>query len=205
MTVLNRTVSRAHEIASELEAEAGGLDELEQRLAPADVVIACIEAPEPVITAETVRRLKPRTRCFIDISVPRAIAAEVDKHPGTFVMDIDDLRSLVDAGVDGRRAEIASADEIVVREAHKYLSLQTYASLTPLVTRLKTSFRDVLEDVLAHDAHAAAGGSEVTRACEKLTSRLLGTTLDGLKTSSRWRHNEAELRAAYKRFLEVNP
>lgn len=191
---VNRTVERARQAAAEFDAEALPLTELEAALQKADVVVCALESPEPIIDRALMRRLRSRTRCLVDISVPRAIAADAADAPGTFVFDIDDLANLVDSVKDERKTQIDLADEIVVAEVHKFFANRTFAGMTPLVENLKQGFGEVLDGTVPHD-HAAREASE------RLAKRLLGVALDSLKRSSRVQHSMDQIRASYELFL----
>ena len=191
----NRTVARAEEAAQEFGGEAIGLDALFDAMDRADVVIGSIEAPEPVVTHKLVRKLRGRTRCFVDISVPRSMEPSVGGRSDLFAFDIDDLAELVEAKAAEREAQITRIDEILVEEMHKFLSRQTYNWLTPMVTDLKSSFDDVVTKARAEFPTV----DEVT--LQRLASRLFGVTVQGIKTASRDRFRVADVRRAYQSFL----
>ena len=197
LTVLNRTVERAEAAAIEIGAVAGGLDRLVPALGEADVVVACIQSPEPLIDAGTLRKIDARTRCLIDISVPRCVDASAGEHAGTFCFDIDDLTSLIETAREERKSQIVAAESIIVHEVQKLLARQTYAAMTPLVTELKTAFASIMEDTIA-----SSGAATEREATERLTRRLLGSALDTLKKSSRRQSDHEQIRAAYEVFVK---
>lgn len=194
MCFVNRTVEHAREAAGEFQAEARPLDELADAMQKADVVICAVEAEEPLIDRTLMRKLRTRTRCLIDISVPRAVAADAADSTGAFVFDIDDLANLIESVKDDRETQIDLADEIVVSEVHKFYSNRTFAGMAPLVERLKGGFGDVLDGTVP-------AGDDAREASERLTKRLLAVALDSLKQSSRVQHSREQIRASYELFL----
>lgn len=194
MCFVNRTLERATTAAEEFGAESLPLDDLVHALQKADVVICAVESPEPVITRATLKKLRSRTRCLVDISVPRAISRDAADAPGTFVFDIDDIANLVDSVRDERAGQVGRADEIVVAEVHKFLSNRTFAGMTPLVEELKRGFGETLDATVPNEDGARD-------ASEKLAKRLLGVALESLKKSSRTQHSVDHIRASYEMFL----
>src|SRR5690349_19339668 len=81
--IANRTEETARQLAGEFGASTVSLDQLDQSLAEADVIICSTGAPDYVITGERTRKALERRRnrptCFIDISVPRNIDPAVGK------------------------------------------------------------------------------------------------------------------------------
>src|SRR5262245_23606314 len=76
--IANRTEETARQMATEFGGTAVSLDQLDQVLHEAVIVICSTGAPDYVVTAERtrkalVRRRRNRPTCFIDISVPRNI------------------------------------------------------------------------------------------------------------------------------------
>src|SRR5688572_15554260 len=81
--IANRTEETARQIADEFGANTVSLDQIDEVLAEADVVICSTGAPDYVITGERTRKAlasrRNRPTCFIDISVPRNIDPAVRK------------------------------------------------------------------------------------------------------------------------------
>lgn len=197
LAIVNRTASRAVEIAREFHGEGGGLDELKERMDGADIIIACVEAPEPIIVPKLFDGLGTRTRCIVDISIPRAVDKKVADESGVFLIDIDDLQRLIEENTKERMVRADRAHEIIVDETHKFLSLQSYAALAPIVNDIKQRFDAVLTETMEDPKSKA----DVDAMLKRVSSKLFAAAVEGLKNSSRRFHSPAELRAAYESFL----
>ena len=57
---------------------------------------------------------------LIDIAVPRDVDPRVAKLPGVRLHNIDDLRRVAEANLNGRRKEAARAEVIVAAEARRF-------------------------------------------------------------------------------------
>jgi glutamyl-tRNA reductase len=120
VVIVNRTQTRAGELAAALGARFRPFDELEAVLADADIVITSTTATGIVIDTGMVARAveeRPHRPLFIvDIAVPRDVEPEVASLPGVVLRDIDDLRDVVEAGVSGRAGEVAKVEGIIDEE-----------------------------------------------------------------------------------------
>ena len=202
----NRTLERAQNAAAEFGATAHGLDELPALILRSDLIVACVEGQTAVIDASVFdkRAIKRRDKpmLVIDLSVPRAVAADVAELDHNILLyDLDDLSRVVNENEKGRQRAVDGTNEILVTELHKFLSLRTYATFSPAIAVLRERFEKVREDVLDHVAGARSDPKDVQLAHE-LTRKLLDVALDQMKESARHTRSEEALDREYQRFLE---
>ncbi len=93
LTIINRSLDRAQELARAIDAQAIPVSGLPRAIADADLVIGAVTVHEPVVRPSHIR---PRTKpvLIVDISVPRSIATECDSLDGVHVRDVDALEVL---------------------------------------------------------------------------------------------------------------
>lgn len=201
----NRTLSRAEAVAADLGARAAGLEELDRLARSCDVLVACVEASGTQVGAPTFDRkaLSQRDRplLVIDLSVPRAVSADVSRLPNVLLYDLDDLGRVVRENEKGRVAAVEGSSEILVAELHKFLALRTYASFSPLIAEMRGRFEAVREEVLDKVAGARSDPRDVELAHE-LSRRLLDVALTHFKLGARSTRSEEALDREYQRFLE---
>jgi len=122
--ILNRTVSKAEDLARLLNGSAGSLDQLDEEIIKADIVICSISSPQPVITKEKMESLlsarDSRSLYFIDIAVPRNVDAGVHELDNVYVYNIDDLKSLVEENLSQRRDQVGLAAKMVDKMATEF-------------------------------------------------------------------------------------
>lgn len=115
----NRSPQRAVELAGALglAGDAGGprhWEELDELLVEADVVLTSTGAAEPIVTVERfkplARRRRNRPLFIIDMAVPRDVAPEVGAMSNVYLYNIDDLQTVMDAGADQRRDQVAECE-----------------------------------------------------------------------------------------------
>lgn len=137
VTVANRTLARAAELATDLGAEAVELDELPARLATADVVLGATGSPGVLVTRQLVAAAmvaRPeRPLLLVDVARPRDIdpgAAELDRVE---LVDLDALQVLANRGLEKRAAEIGAVERLLVEEHDRYCTATSAQTVSPLV------------------------------------------------------------------------
>ena len=124
MVIANRTLGRAQALAAELKGHAVGLDDLDQELAQADIVISCTASPVPLITkapAEAAVRARRRRPIFmVDLAVPRDIDPAVADFEDVYLFSIDDLQQLVDENRQQREAAAGGARLVIDEEVARF-------------------------------------------------------------------------------------
>jgi glutamyl-tRNA reductase len=124
VVVANRTPATASRLAARFGGRAADLDALADDIAAADVVISSTDAARTIVDASSVARALERGRerplVLIDIAVPRDVDPRVGELPGVRLYDIDDLRRVADANLEGRRREAVRAEAIVAAEVRRF-------------------------------------------------------------------------------------
>lgn len=147
--VASRTLDRARGLASELGAEAVGIDSLGGELDRADVVIASTSAPGHVLTAADVPARRGRPLFLIDLAVPRDLDPAIHELQDCFLYDIDDLQAVVAETLAGRRREAERAEELVAAEAERFRAWQASLDVVPAIASLRARAEEIREAELA--------------------------------------------------------
>jgi glutamyl-tRNA reductase len=152
--IANRTAETAQQLANEFGGRAISLDQIDQVLPEADVVICSTGAPDYVVTAERTRKALERRRrnrptCFIDISVPRNIDPAVSNIRNVFLFDIDDLESVISSNIREREREAERAELIVQSEVMQFQQKLRLLDIGPSIGALRQNMQDVARAELA--------------------------------------------------------
>lgn len=151
--IANRTEETARQVAEGFGAIAISLDQLDQFLTEADVVICSTGAPTYVLTEERTRKAVERRRnrptCLIDISVPRNIDPNVGKIPNVFLFDIDDLESVISSNIREREREAERAELIVQSEAMQFQQKLRLMDVGPSIGALREKLQDMARAEMA--------------------------------------------------------
>lgn len=156
ITVINRTLERAHALADRWNAGADTFENLETALTRADILIASTGAPHIIIYPEMVSaamaQRPARPLVLIDIAVPRDIDDSTAHIPNVRLHDIDNLNIHLEQSLAERAAEVPHVEAILAEEVDKFLDYFHSLDMLPLITgmrqRAETIRRDELEKTL---------------------------------------------------------
>ncbi|WP_102345372.1 glutamyl-tRNA reductase [Bacillus sp. Marseille-P3661] len=119
ITVLNRTFEKAIALAERFNGKARTIEQLNQSLIDADILISSTGSKDFVITKQMMARVekqrKGRPLFMVDIAVPRDLDPELDQLESVFLYDIDDLQGIVDANI-AERQKAAEQIGIMIEE-----------------------------------------------------------------------------------------
>jgi glutamyl-tRNA reductase len=179
--VANRSPESARELAGRFGGEAIRLEEAAGRLAGVDVLLSATGAPERTLTRGHVeaalRDRKGRPLFLIDLAVPRNLDPEIHEVDGCFLYDIDDLESVVAAGLAGRRREAARAEGIVAAEAERFRKWHASREVVPEIASLRAWAEEIRAAELER-ARARLGLSEDQHAAvESVTAQIVAKLL----------------------------
>ena len=124
LTIINRTLAHAVDLAQRLGAVHRSFTELAEALAEADVVISSTIAPRAVITHELMQKVMQqragRSLLLIDIALPRDVEPTVDTLPGVHLYNLDDVEAAVSEGIRLRLQEVELVQSIIVQEVSTF-------------------------------------------------------------------------------------
>jgi glutamyl-tRNA reductase len=181
ITVVNRTLSRAQELAQELQGQALPMDRLEEKLAEVDIVITSTGAPHTIITSDAVQKtMKERKRrpiFFIDIAVPRDVDPEVEKVENVYLYDIDDLEQVVEENRKRRKKESLKAEAIVDEEVERFLQWLKSQEVIPVIVSLRNRCEEIRRKELEKAMSQMHLNGKETEALEALTTAIVNKIL----------------------------
>jgi glutamyl-tRNA reductase len=214
--VANRTYDRAVELAGKFGGRAIRFDALYESAAAADIVITSTGAPVAIFKREHgevfLHKRKNKPMFFIDIAVPRDVAREMNELDGIFVYDIDDLQSVVAAGLADRQREAAHAEEIVEQEVRRFGERMHTQDAVPTIM----SLQDQVETIRQAEIDKVRGRlgkltPEQEIALEAMTrgivNKILHTPISELKSAAKDRGRTAEfttLQELVRRLFNLN-
>ena len=142
VTVTNRTLARAQDLADEIGGTARPLEELSSLLVTADVVVTCTASPRALITRELLAKvMKARRRrplFLVDLAVPRDIEPSVSELPDVYAYDVDDIQKVVAENAAQRAAEAARAEALVTAEVSRFMKARLVREQVPVLAQLRS-------------------------------------------------------------------
>lgn len=152
VVVVNRTLSRAQELADKFRGVASTMDKLLFHLETADIVISSTGASDLVLTAEQVsgvlQKRRSRPLFMIDIAVPRDLDPRLGEMPNVFLYDIDNLQSLVNSHLEERRKAAVQIEEMIVREMAAFEQWTKTLGVSPVIQALQAKSAEIHEETM---------------------------------------------------------
>ena len=152
VVLLNRTVSRAEEMAADFPAlpvQCRPLSDLNHCLSTCSLVFTSTGADDPIITAERLGQLNLRSSLMlVDIGVPRNISADVSELSGIAAYDVDDLQEVVARNQEARREIAAEAEGMLHQEGQQFIEWWDGLEAVPVANRLRTQLEEIREQEL---------------------------------------------------------
>ena len=141
VTVINRTCPRAQSLTAKWGGTACGLEQLDDLLQTANIVISATGAPHFILDAALIGRLmgerNGRSLVLIDIAVPRDIDPQTAQIPGVRLFDVDDLQDNLDKALTARRREVPHVAAIIAEEQTILTSQLHELAAQPFITDLR--------------------------------------------------------------------
>lgn len=181
MMIANRTRERAQVLAAEVGAEVISLQDIDVRLAEADIVISSTGSPLPIIGKGMVERaLKARRNqpmLMVDIAVPRDIEPEVGKLSNAYLYSVDDLHSIIQNNLAQRKAAAVQAESIVEQESSNFMAWLRLQGAVEVIRDYRSRADMIRAEVemkaLASIAQGADAEAVIRELTHKLTNRLI--------------------------------
>jgi len=194
VTILNRTATRAVELAARLGARPGAFAELAAELVAADLVVSTTGASQPVVSLELFEKIEReregRPLVVLDLAVPRDFDPRIGARPGVWLYSVDDLVAACDANRKSRQREMPAALAIVEEETLRFVTDLHHRSTAPVIEQLRAGWSETavaeLERLfrrlpdLGEEERA-----EIRQAFERYAAKLLHPPLVSLRSESR--------------------
>ncbi|MCQ6267793.1 glutamyl-tRNA reductase [Fictibacillus sp. WQ 8-8] len=152
--VVNRTYERAMNLANKFSGEAKTMDQIQNVLSQADIVISSIDVKGPIITKQDMETInlkrKHRPLYMIDIAVPRSIDPEINNFDHVFLYNIDDLEDIVAANLNKRAEESKKINSMIENELLAFKSWINTLDAVPLMAALQEKSLFIHEEAMRH-------------------------------------------------------
>lgn len=172
----NRTEATARNIAEQTGAELLSFEFLQSHVHEFDIVIICIHAETPILSADSFASKEPhKTQFFIDLSVPRAIHPSVDNIPGVVLFSLDEITKKTDEATEKRLAAIPAVQEIIAEEIARFLQWSNEMEISPAIQKLKEALENIRKEEMARFLKNASATE--TELVDKITGSMINKIL----------------------------
>ena len=172
ITVANRTLDNALEIAHKFKGKGVLLSDIPEQLEAVDIVVSSTNSQLPLLGKGSVERAlqrrKHRPMLLIDLAVPRDIEAQVGDIADAYLYSIDDISGAIEDNVKSRSEAAIQAETIIDRGAREYV--KQLRSLNAVST-LK-AFRDKTDQIRSKEVERAMKSLNNGESAEKVLESL---------------------------------
>ncbi|GAB4581525.1 MAG: glutamyl-tRNA reductase [Anaerolineales bacterium] len=141
LTVVNRTLAKAQELAGRWNANAAPLERLPEHLAQADVVLTSTGAPHiilsPSMLDQAMKNRPHRPIILMDIAVPRDVDPNVTTLPNVQLYDIDTLAARLEDSLSRRKAEVPAVEAILAEEQTAFMDYLNTLDVLPIISEIR--------------------------------------------------------------------
>ncbi len=199
ISIVNRTIERARELAESVDGIALPLTAIEDAIASAELVIGAAIADDPIVTPEKIARRNTPV-LMVDLAVPRVIDDAVGDVPMVQIRDVDSLDAIAEENRRQYAAEMQKVEVLVagaIQEYSAWVESRKGVEAIAAVRRRADEMRDLeLEKALRRLRHLSDRDQNVVRALASgLTNKLLHQPIQELRSAESADQRGAILRA----------
>jgi glutamyl-tRNA reductase len=190
MSVVNRSLPRAQQLAAEFGGQAYPWEALDELLVAADFVVSTTGASEPVVTLERFQPLararNQRTLLLLDLAMPRDFDPAIGELTGVYLYSIDDLQRACDENRKAREREWPKAETIIEEETARFMAELHHRATGPTIRRLKERAEQLKDDELTRllaklDHLDDRSRREIAHAFDRVVNKILHPPLESLR------------------------
>jgi glutamyl-tRNA reductase len=178
--IVNRTVSKAQDLAMLIDAQALSLDSLADIVNNSFVVISCIDGKAPVITPELLQPLLNQGKpvLLIDLSMPMMVSKKFHAISGVELITIDDVVHNCNKNSELRRDKLESASNQLIEDKLKeYNSWIRKKHLSPLIKALRDDAESIRLEVLSNAGKQLTNGESPEDVMAQMSLKLINKLL----------------------------
>lgn len=146
VTVINRTNDKAVELAVELGLEVAPLEEMEEQVRQADIILVATNSEKPIIERSHLENTNEKT--IIDLSIPCNVEASVKTLPQITLLNVDELSRMKDETLKKREAEIPKAKMIITEILAEFSEWYEMRKHVPILKAIKTKLKEIHQDTV---------------------------------------------------------
>jgi len=111
ITLINRTKTKAEEVAGKFNLLVKDYDELEKEINTSDILIVATGALNPTVYKSLITTDRPLL--VLDLSIPKNVNEDIKELPNVTLIHLDDLAKITDDTLEKRKSFIPDAEAII--------------------------------------------------------------------------------------------
>jgi len=179
ITITNRTIEKAGQLAKKVSGETVNFEEFTDHLYKFDVILSATGSKNLLVTFDDIKKAISKRRgtpiFIMDIAIPRDIDPSVKKIDNVFYNDIDSLNVIVDQNLNKRKDEIPRVEQIISEEVDNFYNWHNTLGVVPTIKSLRSFFEEIEHDELEKIKNKVTEEDYIK--LEDMAKRLIGRIL----------------------------
>lgn len=185
LSIANRTRTRAEQLLKKLDSSQKinllSLEQLQDGLNQADIVISSTGSPHCLISAEMVKQAQKK-RCYspmliVDIAVPRDVEESVGKIESIYHYTVDDLQTIIQRNLTQREQASAQAEKIIEQENQSFFEWLKVHQFSDLIRRYREESEQARQEILDKALISLQQGGNAEQLLQELSYKLMNKLL----------------------------
>ncbi len=181
ITVANRTLNRAQNLAEQFNAEAILLSDIPNHLHHVDMVISSTASQLPILgkgaVESALKKRKHKPIFMVDIAVPRDIESEVGSLDDVYLYTVDDLQEVIHENIKSREDAAAIAAEIIEEGVQNWVRQLRVKSAAGTIRSLRQSLENLRDEEVQRAVLALQRGQDAEEVMRQLARNLTNKLL----------------------------
>ncbi|ORU91912.1 MAG: glutamyl-tRNA reductase [Cycloclasticus sp. symbiont of Bathymodiolus heckerae] len=196
LIVANRTLEKAHAIASQGNGYAIEIKDIPEHLAHADIIVSSTASQLPILgkgSVETaILKRKHKPMFMMDLAVPHDIEKEVGTLSDVYLYCVDDLKNIVDDGLQSRREAAEQAEDIIDIQVSHFQTWIRAQSASETIYQLRQQADKTRADLLQKALLSLTNGQSPEQVLERLANDLTNKILHAPSSSLKQAASEGD-------------
>jgi glutamyl-tRNA reductase len=140
ITLINRTKTKAEEVAGKFNLIVKDYSELQTEINKSDIVVVATGALNPTVHQALIQREKPLL--ILDLSIPKNVNENVRQHKNVTLLHMDDLAKITDTTLERRKAFVPKAERILAEIMADFNAWIDTLKFVPTIQAIKHKLTD---------------------------------------------------------------
>jgi len=176
ITVANRSLERAHNLAKMVNGSAIMLSHIPEFLSEADIVISSTSSQLPILGKGVIERAMKKRRgnpiFLADIAMPRDIEPEAAEIPNVFLYTLNQLNSMVANNITERREAAKKAEKLISSASQSYFTYIRSMNANHAIKNYRANAHLVKNQLINKAKQQILHGLPIEEALEQMANRL---------------------------------
>ncbi|WP_295653828.1 glutamyl-tRNA reductase [uncultured Mucilaginibacter sp.] len=145
-SVFNRTLSKAEELAANLNGDAYNLDDLKTYNKGFDVIITCTSSVRPIITPEIYTTLlngETGKKTIVDLAIPNDTDPEVVKQFNINFIEVHSLNEVAKNNLKDRYEELVYAEQIIENNIREFVPVLKQRQIELAMSQVPVKIKEI--------------------------------------------------------------